>query len=116
MIRAIYLTAALSALPALAYASTPEEGHTGPQTEGVVAPINLVQGSGAGAPMTYMTFEASVNHADLPECPKALAQEGRFCRAVLNGDSLHVFAFSEDGDQPLQAVLEVPMDQIRFAE
>ena len=68
------------------------------------------------AVMNYETFEATVDHADLPECPKALAKEGRFCRLVLHGESLHVFAFSEDADQPLQAVMEFPVESVHLGE
>ncbi|QJD15816.1 hypothetical protein [Paracoccus sanguinis] len=105
----------LGAAPALA--SQPGEMETGPQTAGVAAPINLVPARPVPmAVMTYEVFEATVDHADLAECPKALAREGRFCRVVLHGDALHVFAFSEDLDQPLQAVMEYPLDVIRFPE
>lgn len=51
--------------------------------------------------LTYEMFEASVLHADIEECPSELAGEGRFCRATLYADALHIFVFSEDGDQPL---------------
>ena len=87
------------------------------QTEGVAAPINLAPRRPVPmAVMNYETFEATVDHADLPECPKALAAEGRFCRATIHDDALHVFAFSEDLDQPLQAVMDFPMDEIRFPD
>lgn len=64
------------------------------------------------AVMNYETFEATVDHADLPECPAALAEPGRFCRLVLHGEALHVFAFSEDNDQPLQAVMAYPVERL----
>ncbi|WP_319826458.1 hypothetical protein [Thalassovita sp.] len=51
--------------------------------------------------LTYEMFEASVLHADIEECPTELASEGRFCRATLYADAIHIFVFSEDGDQPL---------------
>lgn len=121
--------AAMLALPVqMAGASQPGEDKTPPSAAGVAAPINLVAARGDAAAegsdlhpvpmavMNYETFEATVDHADLAECPKALAQEGRFCRVVLHGESLHVFAFSEDLDQPLQAVLDVPLDRIRFPD
>lgn len=68
------------------------------------------------AVMNYETFEATVDHGDLAECPAAMAREDRFCRAVLHGDSLHVFAFSHDFDQPLQAVIAYPLDEISFPQ
>ena len=109
------LAAALSS--GMAIASTPGEYDTGPQTAGVAAPINLVQPreTPAGA-MTYEIFEATVEHGDMPECPKALAAEGRFCRVVLQNDMLHVFAFAEDGDQPMLAVMEYPLDAVTFPQ
>ena len=113
----IALSVLFAALAGTALASQPGEMKTGPQTEGVAAPINLVPARPVPmAVMTYEMFEKTVDHGDLPECPKALAREGRFCRIVLHADAIHVFAFSEDLDQPLQAVMEYPLDAIRFPE
>lgn len=98
-------------------ASVPGEYDTGPQTAGVAAPINREQPRATpAAAMTYDIFEATVQHGDLPECPKALAAEGRFCRVVLHNDMLHVFAFAEDGEQPMIAVMEYPLDAIAFPQ
>lgn len=118
MPRALPLVLAASLLSGGAVlASVPGEYDTGPATAGVAAPINLVQprDTPAGA-MTYEIFEATVEHGDMPECPKALAQEGRFCRVVLQNDMLHVFAFAEDGDQPMVAVMEYPLDAVTFPQ
>ncbi|WP_134726033.1 hypothetical protein [Paracoccus luteus] len=110
------LTLALCLLAAPALASQPGEYKTGPQTEHVAAPINLAPARPVPmAVMNYATFEATVDHADLADCPPAMAQPGRFCRLVLHGEALHVFGFSEDGDQPLQAVMELPVDSLQFA-
>lgn len=68
------------------------------------------------AAMSYEIFETTIPHGDLPECPRSMAQDGRFCRVVLHNESIHVFAFSEDGDQPLQAVMAYPLDQITFGD
>ncbi|MDO5705575.1 MAG: hypothetical protein Q4G49_10970 [Paracoccus sp. (in: a-proteobacteria)] len=68
------------------------------------------------AVMTYMAFEPAVTHADLAECPPAIAKDGHFCRVTLSGESLHVFIFSEEGDQPLQGVVEYPLDSITFPD
>ena len=57
------------------------------------------------AVLTYQVFEDTIDHADLAECPPRLAHEGRFCRVELHNGALHIFAFKEDGDQPLQAVM-----------
>ena len=119
MLRLLTATLILAAAGA-ALASQPGEDKTPPSAAGIAAPINLVPERPARpvpmAVMNYETFEATVDHADLAECPRALAGEGRFCRLVLHGDALHVFAFSEDLDQPLQAVLDVPVDRIRFPD
>lgn len=61
-------------------------------------------------PLTYAAFEASVPHIDLADCPAALAAEGRFCRVTLAQDQISIFAFSEEGDQPLVAVRSWPAD------
>lgn len=55
------------------------------------------------APMTYEMFELAVPHVDLAACPAPLAAEGRFCRLTTNNEALNVFAFSEEGDQPMVA-------------
>ena len=54
-------------------------------------------------PFTYEMFEASVPHLDLEICPEAFAAPNVFCRLAAYHDALHVFAFSEDGDQSLVA-------------
>lgn len=115
----VFPLALLAALASggMAIASVPGEHDAGPTTAGVAAPINLAapRETPAGA-MTYEIFEATVEHGDMPECPKAMAQEGRFCRVVLQNDMLHVFAFAEDGDQPMVAVMEYPLDAITFPQ
>ena len=60
--------------------------------------------------LTYETFEASVNHIDLPSCPTELAAPDRFCRLTAHQNNLNVFAFSEDGDQLLVAMKVYPTD------
>lgn len=102
---------------AAAVASVPGEDHGGAAPAGGAASTTpaAVRETPAGA-MTYEIFEATVEHGDMPECPAALAQEGRFCRLVLQNDMLHVFAFAEDGDQPMQAVMEYPLDAITFPQ
>ena len=68
-----------------ALASQPGEDKTPPSAAGIAAPINLAPERTGNAPrpvpmavMNYETFEATVDHADLAECPRALAAEGRF--------------------------------------
>lgn len=60
--------------------------------------------------LTYEVFEAAVDHLDLASCPAEVAAPGRFCRLTAHRDSLNVFAFSEDGDQPLVAIRSYPTD------
>jgi hypothetical protein len=58
----------------------------------------------AQAPFLYSEFEAAVPHLDLETCPEGLAEGPVFCRVTLGHDSVHVFAFSEEGDQPFVAM------------
>ncbi|MDO5631091.1 MAG: hypothetical protein Q4G22_04560 [Paracoccus sp. (in: a-proteobacteria)] len=107
--------AIVAGLSGPAFASQPGEAeHSAPKVHETIhdAPQRPVP----MAVMTYMDFEPAVTHADLAECPPAIAQPGQFCRVTLSGESLHVFIFSEDGDQPLQGVVEYPMDTIRFPD
>ena len=54
--------------------------------------------------LTYATFEQAVAHVDLEVCPEPLAAPDRFCRATLVNGMINVFAFSDEGEQPLVAV------------
>jgi hypothetical protein len=58
----------------------------------------------AGTPFGYADFEAAVPHLDLDACPAGLAEGPVFCRVTLGHDSVHVFAFAEDGEQPFVAM------------
>ncbi|HEY9039381.1 MAG TPA: hypothetical protein VIN05_10630 [Roseovarius sp.] len=62
------------------------------------------------APLTYEQFEAAVPHIDLETCPDALAQENVFCRATLRHDEIHVFAFSNDGENLFTGFKSYPAD------
>jgi hypothetical protein len=70
-----------------------------------IAALAILLGSPAIAQQaetfTYQMFETAVLHVNLAECPGELAGEGRFCRMTMHNDAFHVFAFSEEGDQPL---------------
>jgi hypothetical protein len=61
-------------------------------------------------PLTYLIFEAAVPHVDLAVCPVDLAAEGRFCRLALLNEEIHVFVFSEEGDQPMVDFRSWPVD------
>tara|TARA_R110002094_G_scaffold221192_2_gene195030 strand:- start:628 stop:909 length:282 start_codon:yes stop_codon:yes gene_type:complete len=63
-------------------------------------------------PLTYETFDTAIPHADLAECPAALAQEDVFCRATLADDMLHVFAFSLDDNSPLVGFRSFELDSL----
>ncbi len=63
-------------------------------------------------PLTYEMFEAAVPHLDLETCPAALAAENSFCRATLNHEEFHVFAFSHDGDQPMLGMRTYPAEGV----
>ncbi|UWQ89341.1 hypothetical protein K3727_10885 [Rhodobacteraceae bacterium M382] len=52
-------------------------------------------------PLTYDVFETAVPHVNLDQCPKELPQEQSFCRATLNHDEIHVFAFDQEGENPM---------------
>ena len=62
------------------------------------------------APLTYEAFEVAVPHIDLESCPETLAAEGVFCRATLNLDEIHVFAFEETGESPFVGLASFPAD------
>ena len=55
-------------------------------------------------PFFYSDFEAAVPHLDLDACPAGLAEGPAFCRVTLGHDSVHVFAFEEEDDQPFLAM------------
>ncbi len=64
-----------------------------------------------GGAFTYEVFEYTVEHADLADCPgEYAASEDVFCRMTLASDAAHVFVFSYDGDQALQAVLSFDLN------
>ncbi|QIE44338.1 hypothetical protein G5B38_01640 [Pseudohalocynthiibacter aestuariivivens] len=56
------------------------------------------------APLRYEQFEAAIPHMDLETCPELLAEDDVFCRATLQHEEIHVFAFSTQGDNPLVSV------------
>jgi hypothetical protein len=58
----------------------------------------------AQTPLVYADFEAAVPHLDLDSCPSGIAEGPVFCRVTLGHDSVHVFSFAEDGDQPFVAM------------
>ncbi len=64
--------------------------------------------------MTYEVFETAVPHLDLETCPKDLGGSGRFCRASVGGDAVHVFAFSDEGERCLVASKSYPSGQYEF--
>ena len=71
----------------------------------------LADGDGV---LTYERFETAIGHVNLSECPGDLAGEGRFCRMTMHNDAFHVFAFTEEGDQPLVGIRTWYEDEIAF--
>lgn len=107
----------LAAMPALASSPGEDEGPAPRPEAGTGAGAALATGMvvarpDAALPLTHEVFEASVPHADLPECPASLAREGRFCRLGLAAEQLTVFVFAEDGEQPLVAVQSWPAEVV----
>lgn len=62
--------------------------------------------------LTYDMFETAVHHVNLAECPGELEGEARFCRMTMHNDAFHVFAFSEEGEQPLLGIQTWYEDEI----
>ncbi|MFB2532263.1 hypothetical protein ACEYYB_00735 [Paracoccus sp. p4-l81] len=80
----------------------------------------LGQDAAAAAPETplvldYATFEATVPHADLTDCPAALAGPDRFCRMTLAAETIGVWVFSLNGDQPLLALQTYDVEETDIA-
>lgn len=59
--------------------------------------VALADDNGA-CPMTYETYEYSVPHTDMEECPADLAGEGKFCRVAVMAEVATVFVFAEATD------------------
>jgi hypothetical protein len=77
----------------------------------------LVAGGAAAAEpkaLTYEEFEVSVPHFDLADCPPPMASPETFCRASFHADAVHVFQFSDQGDQPLVAFRSFDEDGYRL--
>lgn len=72
----------------------------------------LADGEGV---LTYELFETAIGHVNLSECPGDLAGEGRFCRMTMHNDAFHVFAFTEEGEQPLVGIRTWYEDEIDLA-
>lgn len=62
--------------------------------------------------LTYAAFEASIPHADLADCPEALAGADRFCRMTLNAETITVWVFGMEGDQPLIAAQTYDIEEL----
>jgi hypothetical protein len=80
-------------------------------TLSVLGSAAVAQDQGA---FTYEMFETAVQHVNLEECPGDLAGEGRFCRMTMHNDAFHVFAFTEEGEQPMVGLKSWYEDEIDF--
>lgn len=100
MLRKILALMAVTATAPMAFASGAGEKHVG--------------GDGVtylpGGALTYDVFEASVDHADLADCPAEFDPDVVFCRLTLAAEAAHVFVFELDGDQRLLAVKNYALD------
>lgn len=67
--------------------------------------------AGHAQTFTYADFEPTIAHLDLETCPPGLAQGDVFCRLTVHHETLHVFVFSLDGDQPFLAVRSYEPDE-----
>ncbi|WP_299359484.1 hypothetical protein [uncultured Paracoccus sp.] len=105
-------------LAGAAHAASHENNSTAPHADSAATPSidASADPDASGTPLTYEMFETAISHGDLPTCPEALEGEHRFCRFTVHNDALHVFAFSEEGDQPLLAISEYAMDEISFPD
>lgn len=65
------------------------------------------------APLSYEIFENAIPHIDLAACPTDLSGSDRFCRATLYKEAVNIFAFSEEGDQPLVGFLRYDAEQMQ---
>lgn len=65
--------------------------------------------------LTYEIFEVSIPHSDLEDCPPSMNLKGAFCRLVMHADQFHVYAFAEDGDQPLVAFKTFEEDEVTLS-
>ena len=64
--------------------------------------------------LTYELFETAIAHVNLEECPGDLAGEGHFCRMTMNNDAMHVFAFTEEGEQAMVGIRSYYADEMTF--
>lgn len=82
--------------------------------EGVAPAAAATETAATPAPLviTYAAFEAAVPHADLADCPAALAAPDRFCRITLNVQTVSVWVFSMEGDQPLIALQPYDIEEL----
>ena len=88
--------------------------HTAILTAALLAAPQLATAADTADPMvmTYEVFEESVPHIDLATCPGEMAGDDRFCRAVVNHDAFHVFAFLYDQGSPAVAYRAYPAEGV----
>lgn len=115
--------AALSALAlglvAASFAPIPALAQAAPAAEAPAAEAPAAEAPAAAAPapltplvLSYAAFEASIPHADLADCPEALAGADRFCRMTLNAETITVWVFGLEGDQPLIAAQTYDIEEL----
>ncbi|MEO1140222.1 MAG: hypothetical protein AAFW87_12275 [Pseudomonadota bacterium] len=62
--------------------------------------------------LSYEQFELAIPHIDLEDCPSSIEATDVFCRATMANNEIHVFAFSNAGDSPLQELNSFPVEEI----
>lgn len=53
--------------------------------------------------LSYETFEESVPHTDMEECPGMLGGPNKFCRYSVNAEVATIFVFDEDSQCLIKA-------------
>ena len=54
--------------------------------------------SPGSCPLTYETFEFSVPHSDMDECPASMGLKKAFCRVAIVAEVATVFAFDQESN------------------
>lgn len=83
-----------------------------PATPAPVTPAPAAAPTTAPLVLSYAAFEASVPHADMVDCPTALAAPDRFCRMTLAAETVSVWVFALEGEQPLLALQPYDIEEL----
>jgi hypothetical protein len=96
----------------------PQQGGEAMKALAMAAAMGMLLAGGASAQMQeecafdYASFESSVPHFDLDECPDAMEDaEGAFCRASIHMEILSVWVFDDDQTMCFRAVQQFFEDE-----